>query len=291
MSRSFGAMSLTMRSSIRTVPALMCSRPATMRSAVDFPEPDGPTRTVKPPSGMSSVSSSTALVPSGKTLLTPSNSILAMLSLSSERARAGGRDVIPVPERAALRHPLERLVVDVDDPEALSVALLPLEVVEQRPRVVAAYVDARGRGARQRVEMRAQVLEPLRVLDAAVDHRGVVVGRPVLGDEDRHVAVVAAQAQQQLVETFGVDLPAHRGRGRRPRGGLDAERRAARIRRDALGLVVVDAEEVDRRGDRAQVAAAHDVEGAEQPLVVGAQVVGIRPAEHRIKEPAVEMAV
>src|SRR3954452_8231854 len=244
MSRSRGGMSLTTRSPIRISPSVVSSSPATMRSAVDLPEPDGPTSTVKPPSGMSSVRSSTARVPSPKTLLTPSNAMPAMSCVSSERALARAGDVIPVPERAALGHARERLVVDVHDPEALAVALLPLEVVEQRPGVVAAYVDALGDGARQRVEVAAQVLEPLRVLDAAVHDRAVVVRRAVLGDVDRHVAVVAAHAQQQLVQAVGIDLPAHRGGGRQARRRPDVEWRMARVGRHALGLVVVDAEEV-----------------------------------------------
>ena len=73
MSRSFGATSLTTRSAIRIVPSVVSSSPATIRSAVDLPEPDGPTSTVKPPSATSRSSPSTARVPSGKTFETPAN--------------------------------------------------------------------------------------------------------------------------------------------------------------------------------------------------------------------------
>ncbi len=51
MSRSFGATSLTTRSAIRIVPDEASSSPATIRSAVDLPDPDGPTSTVKPAVG------------------------------------------------------------------------------------------------------------------------------------------------------------------------------------------------------------------------------------------------
>ena len=85
MSRSFGATSLTTRSPIRIVPAVASSSPATIRSAVDLPEPDGPTSTVKPPSGMSRSRSATAAVPSGNTFETPDRAMLAMISSSRSR--------------------------------------------------------------------------------------------------------------------------------------------------------------------------------------------------------------
>ena len=54
----------TTRSPMRTVPSEISSRPATMRSAVDLPQPEGPTSTMNSPSAISSVMSLTALVPS-----------------------------------------------------------------------------------------------------------------------------------------------------------------------------------------------------------------------------------
>ena len=52
MSRSFGARSVTSRSPILISPASTSSRPASMRSAVVLPEPEGPTRTMNSPSSM-----------------------------------------------------------------------------------------------------------------------------------------------------------------------------------------------------------------------------------------------
>src|SRR3954470_15257902 len=124
MSRSFGATSLTTRSPIEIAPADASSSPATIRSAVDLPEPDGPTRIVNSPSSTARSSPSTARVPSGKTFETPSNAIDATAHLP---------DVIAVPERGPLRDPLLGRIVDAHDPEALVVAVLPLEVVQQRP--------------------------------------------------------------------------------------------------------------------------------------------------------------
>ena len=42
MSRSLGGTVLTTRSPMRIVPSVIVSRPATIRSAVVFPHPDGP---------------------------------------------------------------------------------------------------------------------------------------------------------------------------------------------------------------------------------------------------------
>src|SRR5512133_2686087 len=80
MSRSFGATPFTTRSPIRTSPALTSSRPATIRSDVVFPHPDGPTRTIREPSSTLRFRSETASVPSSNTLLTPSNTISATTS-------------------------------------------------------------------------------------------------------------------------------------------------------------------------------------------------------------------
>src|SRR3954471_13241470 len=78
MSRSFGDTSLTTRPPILTVPPEMSSRPATMRSAVVLPQPDGPTSTRNSPSWMSSVRSKTAWTPLSYTLSTSSNTTSAM---------------------------------------------------------------------------------------------------------------------------------------------------------------------------------------------------------------------
>ena len=53
MSRSLGSSSLTTRSPIATSPPVMRSSPATMRSRVDLPQPEGPTMTMNSPSAIS----------------------------------------------------------------------------------------------------------------------------------------------------------------------------------------------------------------------------------------------
>src|SRR5215207_5069793 len=59
-SRSAGATSLTTRSPMRISPPVISSRPASIRSAVLFPQPEGPTSTRNSPSAMSSSRPSTA---------------------------------------------------------------------------------------------------------------------------------------------------------------------------------------------------------------------------------------
>src|SRR5262245_56988973 len=52
MSRSLGWTLLTTRSPIEIVPEVMFSRPASIRSRVDLPQPEGPTSTTNSPSSI-----------------------------------------------------------------------------------------------------------------------------------------------------------------------------------------------------------------------------------------------
>src|SRR3954454_18823090 len=55
MSRSFGCTLLTTRSPIEIVPEVMFSRPASILSRVDLPQPEGPTSTTNAPSSIGTV--------------------------------------------------------------------------------------------------------------------------------------------------------------------------------------------------------------------------------------------
>src|SRR6478609_8934973 len=77
MSRARGGSSVTSRSPIEIVPAVTSSRPAIIRSSVDLPQPDGPTRTRNSPLSMVSETPSTATTSPEKTLLTLSRTISA----------------------------------------------------------------------------------------------------------------------------------------------------------------------------------------------------------------------
>src|SRR3972149_238131 len=70
MSRSFGGMSFTTRSPIVIVPSETSSRPAIIRSVVDFPHPDGPTSTTNSLSFTSRLTPCTATNPPSYTFFT-----------------------------------------------------------------------------------------------------------------------------------------------------------------------------------------------------------------------------
>jgi hypothetical protein len=57
----------------------------------------------------------------------------------------------------------------VHQPEALPVAVRPLEVVHEAPGEVAAHVDARAIGLVQGLDVPLEVADALGVVDAAVD--------------------------------------------------------------------------------------------------------------------------
>src|ERR1700682_3491275 len=82
MSRSLAATLLTTRSPIRIRPSLICSSPASMRSAVDLPQPDGPTRTMNSLSLISTLKSLTT-VRSAVYRLTTWSKVTDAISLSS----------------------------------------------------------------------------------------------------------------------------------------------------------------------------------------------------------------
>src|SRR5919197_6157774 len=65
---------------MNTRPWVFGSRPATIRSALVFPQPDGPTRTTNSPSRISRSSSETARVPSPYTFVRRSSVISAIRS-------------------------------------------------------------------------------------------------------------------------------------------------------------------------------------------------------------------
>src|SRR6478735_2506395 len=73
MSRSFGGRSFTTSSPMRSSPSVTVSSPATIRRAVDLPQPEGPTSTSISPSSMTRSSSRMPTWPFGYTFVTPSN--------------------------------------------------------------------------------------------------------------------------------------------------------------------------------------------------------------------------
>src|ERR1700730_12840076 len=90
MSRSFGGRSSPPAPPIRIVPAVAVSRPAISLRRVDFPQPDGPTRTMNSSSAMvRSMPWRTFTVPNA--LRTPLISIEAMAAALLSLDRPGGQ--------------------------------------------------------------------------------------------------------------------------------------------------------------------------------------------------------
>src|SRR5436309_9751930 len=109
------------------------------------------------------------------------------------KRRTPSADDFPIEERAPLQGaPLGR-EIHLHDAEALRVAVLPLEVVEQRPREVAAQVDSLPDRPVRRLEVPAVVLDTARVLDHSFRTRSrICQGGAVLGDMERDLAVTLA---------------------------------------------------------------------------------------------------
>ena len=104
-------------------------------------------------------------------------------------------DDLFVPERAVFGGAFLGLKIDVDDAEPLGVALAPLEVVDQRPDIVAVDRDAGLDGAVDLGEVVPDVFEAARVLDLAVGGNGIGEAGSVLG----------------YIDAFGHIVPIHTG--------------------------------------------------------------------------------
>src|ERR1019366_142757 len=90
MSRSLDSTSLTTWPSMAIVPPLISSSPASMRSSVDLPQPEGPTSTVNSPSAMSKAMPWMTLT-APKVFSTLQNETDATSGLSPGRRKAGLR--------------------------------------------------------------------------------------------------------------------------------------------------------------------------------------------------------
>src|SRR3954454_15378957 len=95
-SRSFGGRSLTISSPIRSSPDVISSRPATMRSAVDFPQPDGPTRTRNSPSSTTRLKSLTASWPVAAYTLVTWLNVTDAIALPLHRSREQPAHEVPL---------------------------------------------------------------------------------------------------------------------------------------------------------------------------------------------------
>src|SRR3954464_13886427 len=103
MSRSFGGMSLITSSPTEIVPSLIFSRPATNRSAVVFPHPEGPTRIRNSPSPTSRERSSSATTSSENRFVTCSRTTSAT-ALSLQARRRDAADEVALGDEEQQKH-------------------------------------------------------------------------------------------------------------------------------------------------------------------------------------------
>src|SRR5713101_1312130 len=185
-SRSLASTSLTTRSPIVIVPAVGSSSPAIMRSAVDLPQPDGPSTTRNSSSAMSIDKSSTAVTPSN-CLETWSSATRPMAVCSSlVGTRSGGR-IFPL--RRSPEHEQEQRRADDPDDRGDNERLLGLE----RNREVEGMVErplARPEGAERDGEHRHGEDVLVALLGAAEEEAVLaVVGHQRNEHERAHPAV------------------------------------------------------------------------------------------------------
>ena len=221
MSRSFGATLLTTRPPIAISPSVMFSSPAIMRSSVDLPQPDGPTRMTNSPSSISTLTPCrTSVVP--KRLRTLRMETVAM---SSERSlvawpgRPGHPRFIVVRRRAgwpaaAGHHDRQNLETRVSFAVMNSSSAGLPALVCSMPRWIAALIWF---GIRHALAIAAERLR----------HVGVVagdVGRAVLLGRDRHH--LQLDRHGEVVHQAGQDGDALAHRGLEVHAG-EADRRVA----------------------------------------------------------------
>src|SRR3970040_1389307 len=126
MSRSLGGRSLTLRSPMAISPEVISSSPATMRSVVVLPQPDGPTRTMNSLSRIVRLTSLTACT-SSYFLFSSFSTTCAMGDLS--RSRDVGHP------RRRPRTPARRILAQPDD-AGYSSGGLPLDGAGEAGHVV-----------------------------------------------------------------------------------------------------------------------------------------------------------
>src|SRR6185295_15328809 len=62
-------------------------------------------------------------------------------------------------------------IVDVNDSKSLRVAVSPLEVIEQRPDEIPAYINTALNRVAYSSDMSAEILDSLRIVDLSIDRR------------------------------------------------------------------------------------------------------------------------
>src|SRR6266508_77392 len=179
MSRSLGGRSLTTRSPMAISPEVISSRPATMRSVVVLPQPDGPTRTMNSLSRIVRLTSLTACT-SSYFLLSSFSTTCAMDDLFRSRDVGRPRGGPRLPASGILTQP---------DRAWVSAGRLPLDGAGQARHVVLdeeGIHDGDGNGAQQRPghQLAPEVDVTADQLRHHADRHRLLLGR---GEEDERV--------------------------------------------------------------------------------------------------------
>lgn len=178
------------------------------------------------------------------------------------------------PQRAQLGRSFLGLEVHIDQPEAVAVAVDPLEVVHRAPVEAALERNAFGRGALLPHHAVAQVHHTVVVVDVAVLRNLVGSSAAVLGDEDLlRLPDLVQQPRRPILRLWNEPMPVreHLRMGDTERHLLVAGRLVGcpcRERRD----VDIDADEVDRRDPLASRLPAARTLNCESSLPLRAQV-------------------
>ncbi|CAM5469216.1 hypothetical protein SALBM217S_10431 [Streptomyces griseoloalbus] len=144
-----------------------------------------------------------------------------------------------------------------------------------------------GRRTRRR-QLPGEVVLALGVVDGAVGADHVGERGAVLGDVDPASAVLVREAQQEVLDAAGVDLPVHAGALHAvPADGGGVGGGPVGVGGDHLREVVVEADPVERDGNGLEVAGPFgEFDGVDL-----AHVLGEAPAVDRVEPPAVGVAV
>src|SRR5215831_8534720 len=195
----------------------------------------------------------------------------------------------PEPLSAQLRDSLQRVEVDVDQPEPVAETVNPLEIVLRTPEKVPVHRHAFRSRSLELAKAGAQEHHPVGVIHLSVLGDDVRCSAAILGNENRPRAPDLLHMAWRPVHDLRVkDVPRRLHLWMR---GIErdvpvAGRLVGRLY-VPTGLVDVDADEVERRGDRLQLLLG---ELGSPAAGLGQIRLGVPPLEHDGREAGVALA-
>src|SRR5919201_5962244 len=224
MFRSFDGTRFTTRSPIRSNPVVMSSRPATQRTAVVLPQPEGPTRTRNSPSSISRSRSSTAVTSGEYFFVTWSKGTVALRSRMLLRHRLGSKVLelsdellALVHQPSVLEHPARHASLDgFHERDVLAADLVvegdelvdPLLVDVRCEEVVEPALRPLGAGRNERAARQVRV--PREDVDAEVRPQEVELAVRDLAAGEERAHAVAQLAELRRRQAIGFEAVAVR---------------------------------------------------------------------------------